>query len=304
MVEKFIDKLRNGKFLTLETTPSHSASFTPIIEYIKKLELYKKVDGFSTTDSPLAKLRYSAFFASLKLQNEFKKPVLTTLTMRDRNRIALQGELLGANEFDIRTILALTGDPVKLSDQPKAKGVFEGNSNLLLDIITNFNNGRDLANKEFKIAPKPIYPFSVINSYANNPQSLYKKMVSKLNHNTTAIITQPVYSVSVAKDLLEMFKMAKEESGKDGELIFGFFPITKFRTAKFLANNLPGVFVPENWLNKLEIANKISVDEEFKVGFEMSLNTLNEVYSFHSKGHIMTANNFELAKQLIDELKR
>ncbi len=304
MVEEFIEKLRNDKFLTLETTPAHSASFTPIINRIKELKLHEKVDGFSTTDSPLAKLKYGAFFASLKLQNEFQKPAITTLTMRDRNKIALQSELLGANDFDIRTILVITGDPVKFSDQPKPKGVFEGNSNLLLDIITNFNSGKDLADKEFKEKPKTIYPFTVMNSYANNPKTLYKKMLQKLTHNTTAIITQPVYSLEIAKHLVEMFNDAKKESGKDGELVLGFFPITKLRTAKFLANNLPGVFVPQNWLDKLEIASKISLDEEFKIGFEMSLNLLTDIYSFHPKVHIMTANNFILADQLIGELKR
>ena len=102
MVEEFIDRLKNDKFLTLETTPAHSASFAPIVQRIKELKLHKKVDGFSTTDSPLAKLKYSAFFSALKLQTEFHKPVIATMTMRDRNKIALQAELLGANDFECR----------------------------------------------------------------------------------------------------------------------------------------------------------------------------------------------------------
>ena len=64
----------------------------------------------------------------LKLQQEFNKPVIATMSMRDRNKIALQSDLMGANDFDVRAILALTGDPAKMSDQPHAKGVFEANS--------------------------------------------------------------------------------------------------------------------------------------------------------------------------------
>jgi len=60
----------------------------------------------------------------LKVQERFKKPVITTISMRDRNKLSLQSSLLGANDFDIRVILALTGDPAKLSDQPEVKGSF------------------------------------------------------------------------------------------------------------------------------------------------------------------------------------
>lgn len=108
MFEKLMESLQNGKYITLETTPAHSPVFQPIIDKIKDLGLDKLVDGFSTTDNPLAKLKYSAILAAIKLKNEFGKPVIATMSMRDKNRIALQSDLLGGNEFDIRTILALT----------------------------------------------------------------------------------------------------------------------------------------------------------------------------------------------------
>ena len=135
MFETLIQKLQEDKYITLETTPQHEPSMHNIIEKIKKFKLQDKVDGFSCTDNPLAKLKYNALFAALKLQMEFKKPVIATMTMRDRNKIALQSDLMGANDFDVRAILALTGDPAKMSDQPHAKGVFEANSLMLLKII-------------------------------------------------------------------------------------------------------------------------------------------------------------------------
>ncbi|HLD22494.1 MAG TPA: hypothetical protein VJA83_01040, partial [Sulfuricurvum sp.] len=83
MFETFIDKLRNSTYITLETTPSRSAQFAPTIEKIAALGLDKLVDGFSTTDNPLAKLKYNALFAAMKLQDRFGLPTLATMSMRD-----------------------------------------------------------------------------------------------------------------------------------------------------------------------------------------------------------------------------
>ncbi|MCH9813757.1 MAG: methylenetetrahydrofolate reductase [Epsilonproteobacteria bacterium] len=303
MFEQFIEKLKNDSFLTLETTPKHSATFTPIIERIKELGLHKKVDGFSVTDSPLAKMRYSALFASLKLQNTFKKPTIATVSMRDRNKIGLQSDLLGANESDIRAILALTGDPASMSDQPKTKGVFEGNSTLLLDMINCFNGGIDYAGKPLDTRPAPIYPFAVANAFARNPKNLQKKLRLKLEHGAQGVITQPVYSIENAKMLLELFAKAKIEAGpkaKEAELILGFFPITKLRTAQFLTAHVPGVEVPKTWSEKLFNAKNISDVEQEKIGLEMSIQTFSDIYDLHPKMHMMAANNFALAKKIIE----
>ncbi len=302
MFEHFIDKLQNDSFLTLETTPKHSATFMPVIERISELGLDKQVDGFSVTDSPLAKMKYSALFASLKIQERFKKPVLATITMRDRNKIALQSGLLGANEFEIRAILALTGDPASMSDQPSAKGVFEGNSTLLLDIIKCFNGGIDYAGKPLEVRPKPIYPFAVSNAFAKNPKNLQKKMRLKLEHDAMAIITQPVYSAPNAKLLLELFEKAKVEVGekaKNAQLILGFFPITKLRTAQFLTAHVPGVEVPKFWHEKLFEAKNATEDKQEQVGLELSQSAFEEIYNMHPKMHVMAANNFALAKEII-----
>ena len=140
------------------------------------------MDGFSTTDNPLAKLKYNAMFAALKLQQSFEKPVIATMSMRDKNKIALQSDLLGGNDFDIRAVLALTGDPAHMSDQPRVKGVFEGNSTVLLEMINSFNNGMDYSGKPFKTAPKKIYPYAVTNSFAKNMRSLEKKMTKKVQN--------------------------------------------------------------------------------------------------------------------------
>jgi len=303
MFEILIAKLQNDKYLTLETTPTHEPIFDNILTQITKYNLDKKVDGFSTTDNPLAKLKYNAMFASIKLQQKFNKPVITTMSMRDRNKIALQSDLLGGNDFDIRAILALTGDPAHMSDQPHTKGVFESNSNMLLEMINSFNNGMDYSGKPFKHQPKTIYPFSVTNSYAKNMKSLEKKMTKKILNGTKGIITQPVYDLENAKQLLSLFNNAKSSFSDyrtTSQLIFGIFPITQLRTAQFLSSHVPGIYVPQLWIDKLTVASKIGKEEERKVGLNLSSNLFAEIQRFHPKVHLMTANKFDIANELLN----
>ena len=302
LFDRLIDKLKNDTYITLETTPGHSAQFTPVVDKIESLNLQNMVDGFSTTDNPLAKLKFNALFGAKLLQERFNKPVIATMSMRDRNKIALQSDLLGANEFDIRAILALTGDPATISDQPHAKGVFEADSTLLLDIISAFNSGMDYAAKPFVQKPQQIFPFAVVNSYAKNPKTLQKKMQKKIKHGAIGIITQPVYDIENAKELLELKERANKEccsENKNAELILGVFPITKLRTAQFLASHVPGINVPPCWLDKLREAHARGVEEEYKVGFELSKNLFEDLKALHPKIHLMTANQFSIAKDIL-----
>lgn len=302
MFKTLIQKLQEDKYLTLETTPQHEPSMHNIIEKIKKFNLQDKIDGFSCTDNPLAKLRYNSLFAALKLQQEFKKPVIATMTMRDRNKIALQSDLLGANDFDVRAILALTGDPAKMSDQPNSKGVFEANSLMLLKMIKSFNYGMDFAGHPFKIEPKQIFPFAVVNSYAKNFSSLEKKMHLKIQNGAIGIITQPIFDIENAQKLLESFDIAKENVEGDkrkSQLIFGLFPVTKLRTALFLSAQVPGIHVPQFWIDALEKAHSIGEEEEYKVGMELSSNLFKELNKLHPKIHLMTANRFDVANEII-----
>ncbi|SMC10023.1 methylenetetrahydrofolate reductase [Nitratiruptor tergarcus] len=302
MFEELIEKLRSGTYITLETTPGHLPTINNILSKLDEFALYKKVDAFTTTDNPLAKLKYNAILAAIKLQQRFNKPVIATMSMRDRNKIALQSDLLGANDFDIRAILALTGDPAKISDQPNTKGCFEGDSTLLLDIIRFFNAGIDYAGKEFKIKPKRIYPFAVSNAYAKNPNTLLKKFKKKIEHGAVGVITQPVFDIENLKNLLTLFEEARnnfENERAKSELIVGFFPITRLKTAQFLASHVPGINVPRSWIDELYKAHKDGEEKEYEVGFALSKELFTNIMALHPKVHIMTANRFDLAHAIL-----
>ena len=87
MFDELINKLHNGTYITLETTPGHSPVFSPIIDKIQELELQNYVDAFSTTDNPLAKLKYNALFAAKMLQDRFNKPVIATMSRSKERRV-------------------------------------------------------------------------------------------------------------------------------------------------------------------------------------------------------------------------
>ena len=304
LFKKLLDKLKdkNQTYITLETTPPHSAQFKHIVEKIEELGLHVKVDGFTTTDSPLAKMKYNSLFASKMLQDRFNKPSIATMSMRDRNKIALQSDLLGANEVDIRAILALTGDPASMSDQPRTKGVVEGDSTLLLDIIECFNSGIDYAGKPFKYPPNEILAFAVVNSFTKNPKTLQKKMQKKIKHGAKALITQPVYDTKNAKELIKLLESANDEccsEKKRAELILGIFPITKLRTAQFLASHVPGINVPKCWIEELRSASKDGIEKEYEVGLNLSKELFNDIKAIHPNIHLMTANNFDIAKEIL-----
>lgn len=304
MFKKFCDILcTDKKFITVEVTPPHGASIDKIISDIKSYNLQDKVTGFSCTDNPLAKLKMSSILSAIKLQNEFKKPVIATMSMRDKNKLSLQSELLGANDFDLRCILALTGDPAKLSDQPEVKGVLERDSTLLLSIIYRLNNGLDYSNMPLNPVPKPIYPFAVSNAHAKDMKQLQRKMLKKLNYGARAIITQPVYTLDNAKELLEIFNEAKElsirDTAKDSHLVLGQFPIVTARTANFINDKVPGIKVPKEIIEKMDLAAMDGFSKEREVGFELSKQLYDEIMKHHNKVHLMTHNRFDLCSELI-----
>lgn len=297
MIEDCIQKIYSSNFLSYEVTPPRGSYLDDLP--ISDLQNWGEFDALVCTDAPLAKFRPSSILTAIKLQNYLRKPVICTLNMRDRNSIALQGDILGANELNIRLFLTLTGDPIRLGDMPNAKGVFEGNSTLLTRLIASFNQNTDLNGYPLKSAPKPIYPFGVMNSYSNNPLSLKNKMKRKIKSGVLALFTQPVYDIEIAKLLLDWCEEINQELRTNTQLIFGYFPIMRYKTAHFLYTKLPGVYVPQDWLETLEKASKNGNEEEEKVGFILSKKLFFDIKNLHNKIHFMNSNKVKLAREII-----
>lgn len=311
IVENFIDKLEDKEkyAFTLEVTPQAKHDLGYLIQKIESSEIEKYIDAFLIPDSPFANLKISPILASLQISQRLKteKPFIITQTMRDKNSIALQNDLIGANYFDIRMVLALTGDPIASGNQKQAKGVFEGNSELLIKIIKNLNKGKSAGDFTFKETLKKIYPFCSINSYSKNDDMLKVKLSKKVASGVKAIFTQPVYEIATLKKILNWIEempanKIQSDNAKANEkpiLIPGFFPVLSYKTAYFIYYKLPGAYIPEDWLNKLKTASEKSEEEEKKVAKELSTNLFNDMISVHKKMHIMSMNNYDFVAELL-----
>ncbi len=299
MLDQLITKLHsNQAFLSVEVSPSLSSTIGQSV--IDELKSLKQADCFVCTDSPLARLKPSSILTSIKLQNALKKPVICTFSMRDRNSIALCGDILGANEFGLRSFLSLSGDGVKNGDCVGAKGVFEESSLKLGRIIDGLNQGIAANGKVLKDSVETIYNFSVINSYANNTESLKKKMLKKLSNSLVqGLFTQPVFSLESARFLLESMKSINKELGQNCVMILGFFPVLSYKVALFLRDKLPGVYIPNEWVQKLEKASIKGKEVERKIGLELSRELFKDLQALHNKFHFMSANKPSLLREFV-----
>ncbi|MEI0607178.1 methylenetetrahydrofolate reductase [Brachyspira pulli] len=300
-VEQFISTLENKDeyTFTLEISPQAKYDLGYIEEKINASNISDYINAFVVTDSPFANLKISSILAALQLQQRLNnnKPFIATQTMRDKNSIALQNDLIGANYFDIRMVLAVTGDAIANGNQKQAKAVFEGNSELLISIIKDLNRGKSLGEFIFKEPLKPIYPFCVINSYAKNNDTLKVRLAKKANSGVKAIFTQPIYE---AERLELLLKWIDELPLKEKPILVpGFFPILTYKTAYFIYYKLPGAYIPETWLNKLKEASDKSPEEEKKVAVELSTNLFNDMIKIHKKMHIMSMNNYDFVVNLL-----
>lgn len=309
-----------------KSTPPKNALDTEPPKATQAKTLGDTIDAFVCTDSPLARFKPSSILSSIKLQNALEKPVICTLSMRDRNSMALCGEILGANELGARAFLSLTGDPIKLGDCADSKGVFEENSLKLARIIRDLNSGIALNGKPLASPVRKIYNFAVINSYSNNPASLVTKIKRKLaNAPICAFFTQPIFARESAEFLLEALNSAKCEiargshkdsasqeckteretncqTNRDTQIIFGFFPVLSFRVAVFLRDKLPGVYIPQEWLEKLESASAKGKDYEREVGLELSRRVWEDLHNLCNsapKIHFMSSNHIELLREFL-----
>lgn len=299
MLDQLITKLKsNQAFLSVEVSPSLSSTIGQSV--IDELKSLKQADCFVCTDSPLARLKPSSILTSIKLQNALKKPVICTFSMRDRNSIALCGDILGANEFGLRSFLSLSGDGVKNGDCVGAKGVFEESSLKLGRIIDGLNQGIAANGKVLKDSVETIYNFSVINSYANNTESLKKKMLKKLSNSAVqGLFTQPVFSLEAARFLLESMESINKELGQNCVMILGFFPVLSYKVALFLRDKLPGVYIPNEWVQKLEKASIKGKEVERKIGLELSRELFKDLQTLHNKFHFMSANKPSLLREFV-----
>jgi len=258
----FREALDSGKFLiTAEVGPVKGTETNGLLE---DAELIKdKVDAVNVTDLQSSVMRLGSMVVCHLLVDRGIDPIFQ-MTCRDRNRLALQSDLLSAWVLGIKNVLALTGDHPTLGDHPDALPVFDLDSISLLRTISRLNQGSDLAGNQLKGAPD-FLPGAVVNPGADTEAALEMqiiKMEKKIESGARFFQTQGIFDL----DLFERFM--KRIKGFNVPVLGGIILLKSAGMARFMNKNVAGVFVPEPFIKEME-ETKDKVKTSVKIAAEL-----------------------------------
>lgn len=279
------DELESGRFvMTAEICPPRG---TDVTAFIEKARLLKgRVAAANVTDNQRAVMRLSSLACSVLLLKEGIDPVFQ-VTCRDRNRLALQSDIMGAWVLGVRNVLALTGDHVAFGDHREAKAVFDIDSVQLVGVINGLNHGRNMKDTELR-GKTDFYIGAVVAPEANPWEPEGVKFAKKITSGARFFQTQAIFD-------MEKFKRFFEKTGNSGVKVLGGILLLKSaKMAHYLNKNVPGVNVPQNLIDELEFST-----DELKKGIEIASRQVRELKSFGHGAHIMAIGQEESVVEII-----
>lgn len=280
----FAAKIARGEFaVSVEMNPPVGLSVEKTIERIKALEGI--ADVVNIPDGPRATVRMSNLALSRLVLEQTNVEPLLHVCARDRNLLALQGDLLGAHALGIRNLVVITGDPPKLGDYPDASAVFDVDSVGLLDIVNGLNRGIDPALKPLPSHEGQRAQTAFAMATGAEPAALdFDREIARLRDKVEAgaeiVMTQPVFSADILDRFLDAIGDLKLP------VLVGILPLASSRNANFLHENVPGMRVPERVRRALEDAGE-ERDEQQRVGVEIAAEALLAVKDRVAGAYIM-----------------
>lgn len=267
------ESLENGKFVvTAEVGPAKGVD---IHEFVENAELLKgRVDAANCTDQQSAVMRLGSLAGCYLLKQKGLEPVFQ-MTCRDRNRIALQSDLLNAYVMGIENVLCLTGDYVTLGDHPEAKPVFDLDSVSLLQAARGLEQGKDLAGKELKGAPK-FFLGACVTPGADPLEPQLIKMEKKVKAGAQFFQTQAIYEP-------KKFEAFMNEARKFGvPVLAGIVLLRSAAMARFMNRNVAGIHVPDDLIEEMDQA-----ENKLQKGIEIAARLIKEMKDMCQGVHIM-----------------
>jgi methylenetetrahydrofolate reductase (NADPH) len=262
--------LEGGGFaVTAECGPPRGANAEVIH---KKGELLKScVDAVNVTDNQTAVVRMSSLAACLHLMEMGIEPVMQMVT-RDRNRIALQSDIMGAYSLGIRNLLCLSGDHQSLGSQPESMNVFDIDSvNLVHAVRVMRDEGKDMSGFALNGAPE-MFIGAAENPFADPLSYRVVRLAKKIAAGVDFIQTQCVYNMPRFK---EWMRQAREEGLTDKVYIMaGITPLKSAKMAQFIATKVAGMDVPEAVIKRMSAATGLKAAEE---GMKIAVETITEL---------------------------
>ncbi|MBW1694669.1 MAG: methylenetetrahydrofolate reductase [Deltaproteobacteria bacterium] len=287
--------LSKGEFaVTAECGPPRGVNFKIVF---KKGELLKGyVDAVNVTDNQTAIVRMSSIAACVHLLNLGLEPVMQMVT-RDRNRIALQSDIMGAYSLGIRNILCLSGDHQIFGSQPDALNVFDIDSmNLLRTVLTMRSEGKDMSGFELNGSPN-MFIGAAANPFADPFEYRVVRLAKKIDAGADFIQTQCVYNMERFK---EWMKLAREEGLTEKVYILaGITPLKSAQMAKYMSKKVAGMDVPEAIIKRMAGVSKEKAIEE---GLKICIETIAELREIEGiRGvHIMAIEWEEIVGEIVE----
>ncbi len=239
------EALESGKFVvTAEVGPPKGVDIEEMLEDAELLG--GRVDAINVTDQQSSVMRLGSLATCRLLKERGIEPVFQ-MTCRDRNRIALQSDLLSASVLGIENVLCLTGDYVSLGDHPDAKPVFDLDSVSLLESATLLQQGRDLAGKELNGNPR-FFLGAVVTPGANPLEPQIIKMEKKVKAGAQFFQTQAVYQPEEFEKFINQVKHLKVP------ILLGIVLLKSAGMARFMNRNVAGVHVPDALIEEMDKA--------------------------------------------------
>ncbi len=241
------ETLQSGKFvITGEIGPPKGTNIEKMVHHIDLLK--DRVDAMNVTDHQSSVMRFPSMGAALSVKEQGGEPILQ-MTCRDRNRLALQADLFFAYTRGIRNVLCLTGDAVPVGDHKMAKGVFDLDSSQLLRTIRLLESGKDLGGNELD-GKVEFCAGAIVTPEADPLEPQLIKFEKKIDSGAEFFQTQAIYDLDNFRRFMDFARKFKVK------ILAGIILLVSARMAKFMNNNVPGVFVPQNLIDELAGAPK------------------------------------------------
>ena len=290
MKQSFKQALSSGKFVvTSEIGPPKGTNLEPMLHHIDLLK--DRVDGMNVTDNQSSVMRFPSLGGTLLIKEKGGEPILQ-MTCRDRNRMALQGDILFAHSRGVHNILCLTGDAVPVGDHKQAKGVFDLDSVQLLKTIRTMEAGKDLGDNDLD-GVVDFCAGAIVTPEANPIEPQLIKFEKKVDAGAEFIQTQAIYDMDNFKQFMDY---ACKFSVK---ILAGIILLTSHRMAIYMNKNVPGVFVPQNLIDEMEAAPKgTKVAKGIEIAGRM-VRQIKEENICHGV-HVMAIGKEEVVPQILD----
>ncbi|MBZ4682128.1 MAG: acetyl-CoA decarbonylase/synthase complex subunit delta [Thermodesulfobacterium sp.] len=249
--------------ITCELAPPKHASLEALKKKARVLKGY--VDAANITDCQVAMVRLSSLAGCLAIMSEGIEPILQ-MTCRDRNRIAMQSDLLGAWALGIRNVFCTTGDHPTFGDHPQAKPVFDLDSVQLVAMVNQLKQGKFLNGQEIKGENPRFFIGATENPFADPSEYRVRRLAKKIKAGAEFIQTQLVYDVTKFKQF--MYIAHNEGLTEKAYILAGIVPPKSFRMIDYIKSHLPGSCVPEDLVKRMREA-KDPLEEGIKIAVEL-----------------------------------